>query len=105
MKKIIFIVTVLIVTLASSIPEAQAAGNKEMITTQQQLAERERAMALLSRLNVIKEMDKSSITNVQKRELRNEVRAIRTELKELSGGIYLSVGAIIIILLILILVL
>jgi hypothetical protein len=63
-----------------------------------------KAKALLSRLFQIKEMDFSKLDVSEKKSLRMEVRSIRDELKTTSGGIYLSVGAIIIILLILILI-
>jgi hypothetical protein len=55
---------------------------------------------LLSRLNEIKEMDKSDLSSKEKKALRHEVKAIK---KSLSGGVYLSVGAVIIIILLLIL--
>lgn len=41
----------------------------------------------------------------EKKELRKEVRAIKTTLKSSNGGVYLSVGAILIIVLLLILLL
>jgi hypothetical protein len=59
---------------------------------------------MLNRLNEIKEMDKSNLSASERKELRKEVRAIKDSVKD-SGGVYISVGAIIIILLILILVL
>lgn len=61
--------------------------------------------ALNARLVEIKEMDKSTLTRSEKRALRKEVREIKKELKTLSGGVYLSVGAIIIVLLLLVLLL
>jgi hypothetical protein len=45
---------------------------------------------LLNRLDEIKAMDKSSL-NLQKKELRKEVRAIKAELKSTGNGVYLSV--------------
>jgi hypothetical protein len=45
---------------------------------------------LLNRLDEIKTMDKSSL-NLQKKELRKEVRAIKAELKSTGNGVYLSV--------------
>jgi hypothetical protein len=63
------------------------------------------ASAVLERLNVIKTMDKSHLSSSEKSQLRSEVSGIKSQLKELDGGIYLSVGAIIIILLLLILLL
>ena len=63
------------------------------------------AKILLVRLNEINTMDKSNLNSSEKKSLRKEVRTIRRELKESSGGVYLSVGAIIIIILLLIILL
>ena len=61
---------------------------------------------LLSRLNEINAMDKSTMSKPEKKQLRKEVRSIKRNLNELSGGgVYVSVGAIIIILLLLIILL
>src|SRR5689334_9250182 len=64
-----------------------------------------RAQQLIQRLEEIKGMDKSEMTSQEKKSLRKEVRGIHKELKTISGGVYLSVGAIIIIILLLILLL
>lgn len=58
---------------------------------------------MLNRLDEIKAMDKTSLSSVEKRALRKEVRAINSDLRTTGNGIYLSVGAIIIIILLLIL--
>jgi hypothetical protein len=68
-------------------------------------AEQAEAEVLISRLNDIKEMDKSGLTRGEKRELRQETRAIKKHLKDIGQGVYLSAGAIIIIILLLILLL
>ena len=60
---------------------------------------------MINRLEEIKAMDKSSMTSVEKKELRKEVRTIKANLKASNNGVYLSVGAIIIIILLLILLL
>ena len=60
---------------------------------------------LISRLDEIKAMDKSSLTSPEKRALRKEVREIKSELKRNSGGIYISVGALLIVIILLILLL
>ena len=60
---------------------------------------------MLSRLDEIKNMDKSSLKSAEKKALRKEVRAIKSNLKASGNGVYLSVGAIIIIILLLILLL
>lgn len=65
----------------------------------------ELAEALNARLTEIKEMDKSNLSATEKKELRQEVRAIKSELKDISGGVYLSIGAILVVVLLLILLL
>jgi len=60
--------------------------------------------AMVTRLNEIKDMDKSDMTRSEKRELRKEVRAVKDSVNN-SGGVYISVGAIIIIILLLIILL
>lgn len=57
---------------------------------------------MIDRLNEIKEMDKSSLTRADKKELRKEVRAIKKDIKSSGNGLYISTGAIIIILLLII---
>lgn len=58
---------------------------------------------MINRLNEIKAMEPSSLTRRQKRELRKEVKTIERNLHTNSGGVYISVGAAIIIVLLLIL--
>jgi hypothetical protein len=63
----------------------------------------ERAKILLNRLEEIKRLDRSTLTTAQKKQLRKEVKSSKKELDELGGGVYISVGAIILILVLLIL--
>ena len=63
-------------------------------------AEAAEAQALLLRLEEIKAMDKSMLTAEEKKDLRNEVLAIKESLKEVSGGIYISAGVLLIILIV-----
>jgi hypothetical protein len=56
---------------------------------------------LMERLNEIKAMDISSMTNKEKRALRKEVRATEKAIK--SSGVYVSVGALLLIILLIIL--
>ena len=67
--------------------------------------ENTRAQQLIQRLEEIKGMDKSELTRLEKKSLRNEVKEIKKEMRVVSGGVYLSVGAIIIVILLLILLL
>ncbi len=60
------------------------------------------ANALITRLNEINSIDKSAMSRREKRALRKEVRSLDSRLRVLNGGIYLSVGTIILILILLI---
>lgn len=66
----------------------------------------QQAYALVARLEEINDMDMADLTRIQKRELRREVRTINKDLNAIyNGGIYISVGAAILIVLLLILLL
>ena len=67
--------------------------------------EQAEAKALLRRLDEINAMDKSNLSASDKNNLQKEVRSIRYQLKHISGGIYISFGAIIIIIILLIILL
>ncbi len=58
---------------------------------------------MLNRLEEIKAIDKSEMNRSDKKALRKEVRAIKTNIRSSGNGLYISSGAIIIILLIMIL--
>jgi hypothetical protein len=60
---------------------------------------------LVERLSEIKDMDRSALNYSQKKELRKEVRTIKSELKQRGDGLYISVGAAIIIVILLIILL
>lgn len=57
---------------------------------------------MLNRLDEIKQMDRSEMNATERKALRKEVRAIKDELRTTHNGIYISVGAVIIILLLII---
>jgi hypothetical protein len=63
------------------------------------------AKSLENRLEEIRAMDTKKLSREEKKALRVEVRTIKKEMAAVSGGVYLSVGAIIIIALLLILLL
>jgi Skp family chaperone for outer membrane proteins len=101
-KAIVFLMTSFL--LLAFIPALKAATEITTPLTSTMPVESEKAKALLSRLNEINAMDKANLKRSEKRELRKEVRAIKSELKE-SRGVYLTVGAVVLIALLLILLL
>jgi hypothetical protein len=54
------------------------------------------------RLNEINSMDKTNMKSAEKKSLRKEVKSINHRLHDISGGVYLSVGAIVLIVILLI---
>lgn len=64
-----------------------------------------RAAQLKNRLAEIKALDRSQLSAKEKKALRMEVKGIKKELSTMAGGVYLSVGAVILIVLLLILLL
>ncbi len=79
-------------TTAASIKETKAAEAKT-------------AQVLLDRINAIQKINVESLSKTEKENLRTEVKTIRTELTQLSDGVYLSVGALIVIVVLLIILL
>jgi hypothetical protein len=105
MKKIAFYVIAAIMLLSITTIPVSASHEMNNLALANEKIESAEAKVMMSRLEEIKAMDKSNMTSKQKRELRKEVRSIKKSMTELSGGVYLSVGAIIIIVLLLILLL
>ncbi len=91
-----------VVPVVSLKADTESASTSKSSTMDIESAETEE---LLLRIDVINEMDKSELIFSEKRELRKEVRSINKELKQRESGIYLSVGAAIVILLLLIILL
>ena len=101
-KKIYFLATAILLSVAS--PAVMAKDTKPAktpLTEQQQL----RLNTIEQRVMEIKEMDKSSLSRQERKDLRKELQGMKKEANTLGGGVYLSVGAIIIIILLLILIL
>ena len=68
-------------------------------------AESSEVKALELRLNEINAMDKSKMKSAEKKTLRKEVKTINHKMHDISGGVYLSVGAVVLIVILLIILL
>lgn len=100
MKKYIFCLTITVLSMA--LLPAGLKASPDSARTQTATIQSEKAERLIHRLEEIKAIDKSTLSRTERKALRKEVRSIDTELRGLSGGIYISVGALILILLLLI---
>lgn len=106
MKKFIFCLMAIILSL-TFLPLQSFGATKEdpsslVVTKPPEPAESAEAKALVTRLDEIKAIDMSTLKSTEKKELRKEVRSIKRELKDISGGVYVSAGALILILILLI---
>ena len=100
MKKQLYLLLTLFVLASTSLVAAEIKPNAAL--TENQAA---RAEQISIRVNEIKNMDKSALSRQDRKDLRNELKEMKKEAKAMTGGVYLSVGAIIIIILLLILIL
>ncbi|HXI00902.1 MAG TPA: hypothetical protein VNI52_11595 [Sphingobacteriaceae bacterium] len=101
-QKIYMLAVALVLALTSPVVMAKETKSaKALLTTEQQI----RLEEITRRVEEIKSIDRSSLTREERKELRNELVEMKKEAKAVSGGVYLSVGAIVIIILLLILLL
>jgi hypothetical protein len=106
MKKITICLMATCVSLSLfSAPSNAATTSASTPVTISKPIESPEANALVLRLNEIKTMDKSALSSSQKKALRKEVHAIDKNLHDNYGGVYISVGGLIIILILLIILL
>lgn len=86
----------------------QAAGietmTKEQLNSLTEAQAEERVLQLSQRVNEIKDMDFKQLPKEERKALKNEMREVKKELDFLNNKLTLSVGAVIIIVLLIILI-
>lgn len=104
MKKLVYSLAIFFV-FALSMNPVMAADKKAKNPSELSAADQVKLQNIMDRVTEIKKMDKSHLTKVERKALRSELKDMKNQARALSGGVYLSVGAIIIIILLLILIL
>lgn len=103
MKKIAYFLSIIFM-FTSVAPAAMAKENKkDKEKTELTAEEQARLDEIEFRVDEIKAMNFSEMSKDELRNVKKELKDLNKEAKQASGGIYLSVGAIIVILLVLIL--
>ena len=102
MKKVLFLL--LTVLMIASQTYAQTEGPSVSEASIETLNNTPDVAVLEARLHEIKDMDRSNLSKDEKRALREEVRSIRTELINSNQGVYISFGALVIIILLLVII-
>jgi hypothetical protein len=104
MRKLSFCIALNLLLLVSFTPNVFAATTTELVIPKAApTADELKADSLTARLYVISSMDRTNMSATEKKTLRKEVRSIKKNLKEVRHGLYISIGAAIIIILLLIL--
>ena len=104
LKKILGIIVVMFLLTAIT-PVSTMAATPASTETRDPEKDAQLLAKITTRVNEIQEMDKTNLSNSEKRSLRKELKQLHKDASGLDSKVYLSVGALIIIILILILVL
>jgi hypothetical protein len=99
MKRGIFNAVVLMFLTTASFASTEIKGVRAESTTKSVQLESEQ---LYSRLEEINELSKKELTKTEKKGLRKEVQQIKARLADIGGGVFISAGALILILILLI---
>ncbi|MBW6491259.1 MAG: hypothetical protein K0B15_08720 [Lentimicrobium sp.] len=110
MKKMAFgLVTIMLMVLFAPLQSEAKIKDKLPSLKKEKTEISVEAQTMVNRLEEIKAMDLSKMNSSEKKELRAEVKMIKSDLQaqqvNSSGGVYISVGAAILIVLLLILLL
>jgi hypothetical protein len=106
MKNIkMFFICYLLLFSIQDISASKGNGSIGKLSNTTAVSKRNNIDALSLRRLEIKQMDKSALTNSEKKLLRKEDQAIKKEQVHGGGGIYLSLSAIVIVLLLLVILL
>ena len=105
MKKLSFYLMIMVLSIRILPTTMIASEKKPTAIVANSLEMPVEVKVMFNRLEEIKAIDKSSLNSSERKALRKEVRTIKADLKTTDNGVYFSVGAILIILLLLILIL
>lgn len=101
MKRLIYFALTVFMFMGSVNAFASGAEKPNPELTERQKV---RLQEISQRVEEIKSLDRSKLSREERKEIKNELLEMKKESKALSGGVYLSATAIIIILLVLILI-
>ncbi|MCK9639079.1 MAG: hypothetical protein M0R39_04145 [Prolixibacteraceae bacterium] len=110
MKKTIFFGLLMIFTLSTTMAFSSNTATKAATENSAVLAKTENKLSaeeiavLTARVEEIRNMDKSAMTSLEKRELRKEMKGIKENVRKSGEIIYISGGTLLLIILIIILI-
>lgn len=105
MKKVTIWVLTAVVVLTFASSQSMAATGTRRTAPIEQNANAQKAAEILARIDEINALDKTKMPASEKRALRKEVRESKKQLQAVGGGVYVSAGALILIVILLIILL
>lgn len=102
MKKQLLCLSLLVLSMVMIPHSVMASETNPLPKTNEKTEIPVEVKTMLDRLEEIKDMDKSELSRAERKALRTEVRTIKKEIRSSGNGLYISTGAIIIILLLII---
>lgn len=106
MKKPLLTLAASAALLAFTANPSEASNSKSKEPKVLTVEDKERLLEIESKVLEIKGLDFSTLTKEEKKELKNELRSLEKEAKARGGsGLYISTGALIVILILLIIIL
>lgn len=108
MKKVsLFIMLMMFVWCATSVTAATADTKKSdktaVVNSDENTLTKEEMNVLTLRVEEIRDMDKTDMTKAEKRELRSELKAIKKEMRDSGGVVYIGGATLILIIILIIL--
>ena len=104
MKKIVFFVSIMLLSMGASSAFASKSNTTAVPEKKENKLTEEEMSRLKNRVEEIRTMDKTNLTVTEKRELRKELRSIKASERRADGYIYVGGSTLIIIILILLLI-
>lgn len=102
MKKIAYFLSIVFLMTAFAPVAIASDAKKDKNKTELSVADQERLAEIEARVDEIKEIDLADLNKDERRALKKELKDMNKEAKQIGGGVYISVGAIILILILLI---
>jgi biopolymer transport protein ExbD len=108
MKKFKLITVLVMLSMFVSLTTASASeikkSEKNTVTSSSENTLSTEDIKILNlRVEEIRDMDKSDLSVLEKRELRNELKAIKKDLRQSNGAIYIGTGTLLLIIILIIL--
>ena len=101
-KKAIFIIAIILSNFSINNLNAKSL-NETAPLTQTEISAKQNSSILINRINEINAMDKSKLSKKEKTQLKSELKRMKAQVNNTRNGIYISTGAVLLIILIIIL--